>query len=126
MITNADFVLIWDNPTDPQSLMVIGGDIDKETTFNIPAQARLNEVSVLTFRIHTQPDAQSLRLKVYVNTIEQLHYDVPLTGRHLFTIHEFINASVLKAGANTIKFELLGSAGSMKVSDVYVLFRETN
>jgi hypothetical protein len=118
----ADYVVI----SDPAITLTKGGDIDEELAFNIPNNARPGETSILTFRMETLQGASALQVKVEINGIQEWTYPVPLSGRHCFTVHEVLDANQLKVGANVVKFTLIGTAGSMKVSDVYVLFRETN
>lgn len=118
----ADYVVI----SDASITLTKGGDIDQEIAFNIPNNARTAETSILTFRMETLSGASALQVQVEINGIQEWTYPVPLSGRNCFTVHEVLDANQLQEGDNLVKFTLIGTAGSMRVSDVYVLFRETN
>jgi hypothetical protein len=121
MATVSNYVTLEDLPLELEK----NGAVVQEVNFQMPAGAFVNNLIPMFFRIETLATAQSLRVKVLINGAEQFAYPTGLSGAQCFTVHEIINSNRFNAGANVIRFELTGTAGGLRISDIVLLYRMT-
>lgn len=115
MSWSTDWVVI----SDGNVTLGIGGDIDQDFDFTIPANADTTTRPLLAFVFKIQAGDQ-LSFQVVINGSTEVSYT--FTADFLFTsVHEVIAANLLKHGTNKINFRVSGLKGLFTFSDV-VLF----
>lgn len=113
----ADYAVI----TDGKFAIQTGGDVDKDFDFTLESGAHLGSRSVLAFVVFANSAANNLTFEVKVNGIAQLSYTI--SGFRTNTLHEAINANVLKAGSNNIAFSITGGSGKLEFGDTVLLYQ---
>ncbi|HEX8128896.1 MAG TPA: hypothetical protein VF527_07330 [Pyrinomonadaceae bacterium] len=113
----ADYAVI----TDGKFAIQTGGDIDKDFDFTLESGVHLGSRSILAFVLFATSAANSLKFEVKINGTAQLSYTV--TGFRTNTLHEVIDANVLKAGSNNIAFRITGGSGALEFGDTVLLYQ---
>lgn len=113
----SDYLII----TDSKFSIQIGGDLDKDFDFTLESGAHLGSRSILEFVLFVQSGASSLGFQVMINGSKQLSYT--FTGFRVNTLHEVIDANVLKAGTNNIFFGITGGSGGLEFGDVVLHYQ---
>jgi hypothetical protein len=107
--------------TDGVVTLNFGGDIDYETRFNLTQQLDVGARSVLTGVVVTLQDATNLTFNLEINDVDVKAFP-PITGSERFNIQEVVQANLLKVGQNNFRIKLTGGAGSLRFSDVVLLY----
>lgn len=107
--------------TDGVVTLNFGGDIDYERTFNLTQKLDVGAHSVITGVVVTLPNATNLTFKLEINDID-VNPIAPITGSERFNIQEVVQANLLKVGQNKFRIKLTGGAGSLRFSDVVLLY----
>lgn len=108
----ADYTIITDDKFSIQT----GGDIDRTVNFSLESGAHLGSRSILAFVLFVDGNAKNLKFEVLINGSGQLSYT--FTGFQVNTLHEVIAANLLKQGANSIEFRIVGGTGKLEFGDV--------
>jgi hypothetical protein len=98
-----------------------GGDLDKDFDFTLESGAHLPSRSILAFVLFVAQGANSLAFEVKINDAVQLNYT--FTGFQVNTLHEVIDANVLKAGTNNIVFRITGGSGTLQFGDIVLQYQ---
>jgi hypothetical protein len=115
----ADYAVI----TDAKFTIQTGGDIDKDFDFTLESGAHLGSRAILAFVLFVHGGAEKLAFEVRINKSVQLSYVFTVSGTRIHTLHEVINANVLKAGTNTIEFRITGGFGSLEFGDTVLHYQ---
>jgi hypothetical protein len=107
--------------TDSIVTLNFGGDIDYETTFNLPQKLDVGTRSVISGVVVTLTNATNLTFKLEINDVD-VNPVAPITGSERFNIQEVVQANLLKVGQNKFRIKLAGGAGSLSFSDVVLLY----
>ncbi len=113
----ADYAVI----TDSKFTIATGGDIDKDFNFSLESGAHFGSRSVLSFVLFVSQGANNLGFEVKVNGSSQLSYT--FTGFRVMTLHEVIDANVLKTGTNNVVFRITGGSGTLEFGDTVLLYQ---
>ena len=113
----ADYAVV----TDARFALQTGGELDRDFGFTLENGAHLGSRSILAFVLNVNSGATSLGFEVKVNGSSQLSYTY--TGFRSNTLHEVIDADVLRAGSNTIEFRITGGAGGLEFGDVALFYQ---
>lgn len=113
----ADYAVI----TDGQTTLQTGGDIDKDFDFTLESGAHLGSRSILAFVLLTSA-ANNPEFQIKINGTAQLSYGIFGVGAH--TLHEVIDANVLKAGSNNnIAIKIIGGSGKLVFGDIVLHYQ---
>jgi hypothetical protein len=113
----ADYAII----TDGKFTIKTGGDLDQDFDFTLESGAHLPSRSILAFVLFVAQGASSLAFEVKINNVAQLNYT--FTGFQVNTLHEVIDANVLKAGTNNIVFHITGGSGTLQFGDIVLQYQ---
>jgi hypothetical protein len=109
--------------TDTKFTIPTGGDIDKDFDFTLESGAHLGSRSILAFVLFVHGGADKLGFEVKVNKSAQLSDFFTVSGTRIHTLHEVINANVLKAGTNNIEFRITGGSGTLEFGDTVLHYQ---
>lgn len=112
----ADYVIIKQDRFTLQT----GGDIDKDFDFTLESGSHSGSRSILAF-VLVKSGTGSLTLEVKVNGSLQLSN--ASTGARFNTLHEVIDADVLKVGTNNIVFRIIDGSGTLNISNVVLHYQ---
>ncbi len=107
--------------TDGVVTLIFGGDIDYETRFDLTQKLDVGVRSVLTGVVVTLQDATNLTFKLEINDVEVKAFP-PINGLERFNIQEVVQANLLKVSQNKFNIKLTGGSGSLRFSDVVLLY----
>jgi hypothetical protein len=107
--------------TDGVVTLIFGGDIDYETRFNLTQKLDVGVSSVLTGVVVMLQNATNLTFKLEINDVEVKAFP-PITGSERFNIQEVVQRNLLKVGQNKFQIKLTGGSGSLRFSDVVLLY----
>lgn len=100
-----------------------GGDKDFETTFDLPSALQVSARSVLMISVRTFQNSQNLNFDVWINGQGPLldsYASFPASDQFIF--QEVVPANLLEKGQNKIRIELISGSGSLRFSDVVLLY----
>jgi hypothetical protein len=106
---------------DTKFTLQLGADIDQDFDFTLESGAHPGSPSILSFVLFVSTDSNNLAFEVKINGSQQLSYS--FTGFQINTLHEVINANVLKAGTNNIEFRVTGGTGALQFGDVVLFYQ---
>ena len=110
----ADYVIVSDGKVS----MRIGGDIDKEFTFNMPANLHRGSRSILACMLDTV-DPDDLKFKIQINGSQV--FNARYNSDVFHTVHEVIPADLLNVNNNQLKITVTGGGGELQVGDITIL-----
>lgn len=114
----ADFRVV----TDATSSLVRGGTNFVRAKFNLPNTLVPDESGVLFFRIEAEhPEGLKYEISINSKNVITLTHNQERFG----SIHEVINANVLRIGENQFMAVATDGEGTLKISDVVVFFQTT-
>ncbi|HEX5709357.1 MAG TPA: hypothetical protein VFX96_18795 [Pyrinomonadaceae bacterium] len=117
----ADYLIAADNKFEISR--VSDGGFNHVLNFELDAGVHLASRSVLMFVILVLDGTKNLKFEVKVNGSQQLDYTLTATPTRVHTIHEVINANVLKHGNNTLDFHPMAGVGKLEFGDVVLFYQ---
>jgi hypothetical protein len=117
----ADYLIAADNKFEISR--VSDGGFNHVLEFQLDAGAHLASRSVLTFVIFVLDGTKNLKFEVKVNGSPQLIYTLTTTPTRVHTLHEVVDANVLRHGNNTLEFHPMGGVGKLEFGDVVLLYQ---
>jgi len=117
MAIACDLVQFTDNAID----LRIGGDLDRTLSRNLSTPVS-GEGALLTWNVRRE-GVGSVTYLVRVNGNESGPYSVTLADWS--AVQEALDTSNIKAGNNTIEFQLTGGTATLSFSDVVLFYRKS-
>ena len=99
----------------------IGDDIDRTLTANIENTPVSGEGAVAMWKARREGSG-SVSYRVIVNGTQV--YSTTTDEPNITTIHEVLNTPDISKGENTVKFEVTGGTGTLRVADVMIWYRQ--
>jgi hypothetical protein len=124
MPTVSDYVVVLDIPRT----LEIGGDIDKDFDFSLPSNLRTGtgrNRAVASWQLEVE-EPSSLKYHVLINGTEigsYMHITPPHAKETFAATQEVFSSSLLNAGVNTAKVEVLSGGGRIRVSSFVIHFQ---
>jgi hypothetical protein len=113
----SDYAII----TDSKVTLQTGGDIDRDFDFSLESGAHFPSRAILQFVLFVGSNASNLKFEVTINGSSQLIYT--FSESRVNTLHEVIDANVLKAGNNNIAFRILDGSGALSFGDIVLHYQ---
>ena len=107
--------------TDSKFTLQTGGDIDRDFDFSLESGAHFPSRAILQFVLFVGSNASNLRFEVTINGSSQIDYT--FSGYRVNTLHEVVDANVLKAGNNKITFRILSGSGTLEFGDIVLHYQ---
>lgn len=117
----ADYAVISDSRFTLQTAGA--GDTDKDFDFGLESGAHLGSRAVLLFDLFVDDSSSSLKFEVKINGSVQMTRTYSSFRSN--TMHEVVDANVLKSGANAnnIEFRIASGTGRLEIGDVVLFYQ---
>ena len=116
MATLADYAVIIDGT----ATMVRGGTNFFRQTFNLPDTTNPNVPAIFMYRVEAE-NANGLKYTVDLNGKDVL--TLVHSSDRFGTIHEVVGANTIHNGENKFQVIATGGTGTLKMSDVIIMFQ---
>ena len=117
----ADYLIAADNKFEIS--LVSGGGFSHTLNFELDTGAHLASRSVLTFVTLVHDGTKSLRFQIKVNGAGVVDYTLIPTPSRVHTLHEVVDANLLRHGNNTLDFQPISGKGKIEFGDVVLFYQ---